>query len=303
MKLSLPCCAAGFLVAVTMASAATDMADKRLLPDTITLKDGTRLRGLIIKNDATQVVLQERMGERAVPKSDIRRIDDQGDENVYFADIINRSKLPPWRMVVQDLRTDDNIRTFEQIPPTTIQSGYLRNIPYISFRINKRVEMNVYGNLEDPVCLEFGIYEHGTTGARFKQIIREYMAGILASREEIAAIYALDDNGGERQVGRLRFRILPPTAPDAYGGWWISVYDPARLDKARISDTAYRKVTMPFDEVNSPSGRLRTEKEISKSREATMDDWARMAPDTRGFYRNKAGDLRLITADPGAKPE
>ena len=287
------------LATVVPTFASMKMSEKRLLPDTVVLNDGTTLHGLIIKNNAKEIVLQEHKGEQLIPKSYIRRIEDQGHCQLYFADIIDPHKLPPWQMIVQDLRTDDNIRTFEQIPPTTIDRGYLRNVPYLSFRINKHTEMNVYGNPEDPACLEFGVYEHGKEKiTMFKKMIREYLAGTLQSRAEIAALYALKECGDERQVGTLRFRISPPTSPDAYGGWWISVYDPKRLDKVRVSDAEYAKVTLPFDEVNTNSGHLREDRNMNHSKflSDTMMTWSTMMPDLRGFYRDKMGDLQLLTS-------
>ncbi len=275
------------------------MSQEKLLPDTLVLNDGTSLHGLIIKNNAKEVVLQERKGEQTIPKSHIRRIEDQGHSQLYFADIVDPHKLPPWQMIVQDLRTDDNIRSFEQIPPTAIESGYLRNVPYFSFRINKHVEMNVYGNPEDPVCLEFGVYEHGSKKiTMFKKLIREYLAGTLESRAEIAALYALKECGDERQVGTLRFKISPPTSPDAYGGWWISVYDPKRLEKARVSDAVYDRETLPFNEVNTKSGKLREDRNMNHAKflNKTMMNWSQIQPDLRGFYRDKMGDLQLLTS-------
>jgi len=279
--------------------ASMNLSEKRLLPDTIVLNDGTQLHGLIIKNDAREIVLQERKGEQTISKSHIRRIEDQGHCQLYFADMIDPHKLPPWQMIVQDLRTDDNIRTFEQIPPTTIDDGYLKNVPYLSFRINKHVEMNVYGNPEDPSCLEFGVYKRGQKKiTQFKKLIREYLVGTLQSRAEIAALYALKETGDERQVGSLRFRISPPTSPDAYGGWWIAVYDPKRLEKARVSEAEYAKVTLPFNEVNTSSGILREDRNMNHAKflNDTMMTWSQMMPDLRGFYRDKAGDLKLLTS-------
>ncbi len=285
------------MMAVGECRASMDFTSKRLMPDTVVMNDGTQLRGLIVKNDAFEVVLQKRIGEVEIPKKYIRRIEDEGDANVYFADIIAPGKIPPWRMIVQDLRTDDNITSFRQIPATTIESGYLKNIPYLSFRINKHTEMNVYGNPEDPVCLEFGVYEHGGQITRFKKMIRAYLAGTLNSRAEIAALYSLSEKGDERQAGKLCFKVLPQSAPDAYGGWWISMFEPQRLEEARVSDAEYSKVTLPFLSVNTIKGRLREEKSIAHDKflSDTMMSWASMMPDLRGFYRSKSGELNLLT--------
>jgi hypothetical protein len=274
-----------------------DSNAKRLMPDTIVMNDGRFLHGLIVKNDAGKVTLQQRNGEVDIPKNDIRRIEDQTDSGIYFADIVDPGKLPPWRMIVQDLRSDDSIRSFRQIPATTIDNGYLKNIPYLSFKINERIEMNVYGDSEHPVCLEFGIYERGEKITRFKKMIRAYLAGILASREEVAALYCLDEKGGKSRVGKFIFQVTPPDAPDAYGGWWISIYDPKGLDKTRLSDAEYAKVTLSFREVNRSNGLLRSDRSKSLDRflENSGMNWNSMIPDLRGFYRNSMGQLELLT--------
>ena len=112
----------------------------------------------------------------------------------------------------------------------------------------------------------------------------------------MGALYSLDEKGGQVQVGRFVFRITPPDAPEAYGGWWLSIYDPARLDKARISDAEYRKVTLPFDEVNTRSGRLRMDRVMANDLylASTRMNWNTMIPDLRGFYRNRMGELELL---------
>ena len=273
-----------------------DLDAKRLMPDTIFMNDGRVLYGLILRNDAQKVTLQQKMGEVEILKSDIRRIDDEPDLGVYFADIVDPGTLPPWRMIVQDLRTDDSIKSFRQIPATTIDNGYLKDIPYLSFRINERTEMNVYGDPNHPVCIEFGIYERGEKVTQFKKIIRAYLAGILTNRKEVGALYSLDEKGGQIRVKNFIFKVTPPDAADAYGGWWLAIYDPSRLEKARIPDAVYRKVTLPFDEVNNHSGRLRLDRIMMNDQflAATRMNWNSTIPDLRGFYRNRVGDLELL---------
>jgi len=284
------------LLLVSSGRSEMDLNAKRLMPDTIFMNDGKVLHGLILRNDAQKVTLQQKMGEVEIRKSGIRRIDDEPDLGVYFADIVDPGTLPPWRMIVQDLRTDDSIKSFRQIPATTIDNGYLKDIPYLSFKINERTEMNVYGDPNHPVCIEFGIYERGEKITQFKKIIRAYLAGILTNRKEVGALYSLDEKGGQIRVKNFIFKVTPPDAPDAYGGWWLAIYDPARLEKARITNALYRKVTLPFDEVNNRSGRLRLDQIITNDQflTATRMNWNNTIPDLRGFYRNRVGDLELL---------
>lgn len=99
-------------------------------------------------------------------------------------------------------------------------------------------------------------------------------------------------------MGKLRFKILPASAPDAYGGWWISVYDAARLDQVRLSDAAYRKVTLPFREVNKSNGGLRREQQMKHEKflTDTLMSLGGTVPELRGFYRDRAGVLKLLTS-------
>jgi prepilin-type N-terminal cleavage/methylation domain-containing protein len=155
------------------------------------------------------------------------------------------------------------------------------------------------GNPEDPVGIEFGVYERGEKITNFKKIIRAYLAGILQSREEIKALYKLDEKGGKAKVGRFLFEITPPTAPDSNGGWWLSIYEPGRLDQFRVSDLEYRKNTLPFAAVNHSSGELRSDRINSFDHflSSTMVAWAGMIPNLRGFYRDSMGQLALITPE------
>ena len=268
-----------------------------LYPDTLILNDGKVLHGLIVCNSIFSVTLQQKLGEKDIPKSWIRRIDDEPDDGFYFSDIINPGKLPPWRMVVQDFRYDDNIKSFREVPATAITIGYLKNIPYLSFRVNKRVEMNVYGNPENPVCLEFGIYEKNPEEiTKFKKIIRAYLAGILNSRAEVGALYALPETGGDMRVGQIALKVLPPTSPEADQGWWLSIYRPNALDSARVSNAEYEKVTVPFDHVNLKTGDLRADVLRKKGAPSALSVWKLNAlmPDLQGFYRDKIGALKPL---------
>lgn len=301
MKLFRPALFIASSLALTALCPASDMSSRRLMPDTVVLNDGSELHGMIVRNDARVLVLQERMKEVEIPKNHIRRISDQADSLVYFADIANPATLPPWRMIVQDFRLDDNIRSFREVPATSIDNGYLRNIPYLSFRINKRVEMNVYGDPENPVCIEFGIYERNKEKiTRFHKIVRAYLAGILTSRQEVAAIYSLPESGGKVKAGHFVFEVTPPDAPDAYGGWWLSIYDPKRLDAARLPDAEYRKVTLPFHEVNTSNGTLRPDRALMNDQflDPATKRWKGLVSGLKGFYRDRMGDLKLIKTSP-----
>ncbi len=268
-------------------------------PDQVRLNDGTELRGLILQNTPDMVVLETAQGEARIPKEFIRRIDDAPNGEAIFADIVDNGGLPSWRSLVHDLRTHDSVRAFEQIPPTAIDKGLLRNIPYLSFRANGRAELNVYGDPENPVALEFGIYGEGRPDSRTRQVFREFIAGHLGDKNQIRALYSLGPEKRDARAGKLAFRLIRPGDPDSHGATWLVVYRPDAIGRARLPDERYAALTRPFDEVNNPGGSLRADKSKKNSQwlQETMEALTGRAPEVRGFYRDKKGVFRVLTSD------
>ncbi len=279
-------------MAGSMIASQAHAALEPLQTDIVALKDGTEIRGLILRNSAASVLIEANGEELEISKDRIRRIIDQpGDEAAKMA-VTPAGRLPHWHTIVQDFRNHDSTRSFRPIPATEIDNGFLRNIPYLSYRVNDNAELNIYGNPEDPVALELGVFGRGAFNRKQRRMVREFLAGHLGSRREIAALYSLDLDGGEIRAGRLTVRCTPPGAPDAYGGWWLCVYDPVRLEKARVGDAAYAKVTRPFDEVNDRNGSLRAQADDTMF-ESTVNSLSDAMPWLRGFSRNKAGILHI----------
>lgn len=291
------------VLAVLFFLSATYARKPNATPDDIELVDGRKIGGLIVRRNAEFIVIQTDKGEVTVPSKYIRRVDDLPDDGVYFMEITKPGDLPNWRSIVQDLRLDDHVRSFEQIPATAIDIGNLRNVPYLSFRINGGSEMNVYGDPNRPAAIEFGVYGRGKGNIRRQNMVREFIAGHLSSREEIRSLYSLDmTKGGEVRCGKLVFGVTPPEAEDSYGGRWLIIYDPARLAKARVGDAAYAKVTKPFDQVNGKNGRLR-ENIVQENEDwftETLRSLTGQTPEVRGFYRDKTGTFRVETFGNGS---
>ncbi len=287
-----------FLAAIIFASAAALAQDDSFkAPDSLVLKDGRMVRGLIIKNSVDSVVLQEEFTEKTYPKSEIVRIRDEADIGVLFTDINRRGDLPSWRVIANDLRMHDEIKSFEEIPATAVTVGEFRNVPYKSFRVNRDVELNVYGDPNDPCGIELGIYGSRKKNAKLQSVLRAYLAGFLTTRQEIAALYSLNLKKSKEVAGDITFEVTPPDAEDAFNAWWISLYNLKDMDAIRMSDRDYAKLTKPADQVIDKRGRV-----LSKDWTAADLDltWRRKAAGSlppvlpRGFYRDKNGDFRLL---------
>ena len=78
--------------------------------------------------------------------------------HALYTEMNRKGKLPSWRVIANDLRTHDTIKSLVEIPATVIDNGEFKNVPYKSFRVNNDVELNIYGDPENPAGIELGIY-------------------------------------------------------------------------------------------------------------------------------------------------
>jgi hypothetical protein len=236
----------------------------------------------------------------AYPKSQIVRIIDVPEEGSEFTNMLGKGDLPPWWVIVNDLRTHDNIKSFVEIPAIKVDVGVFRNVPYKSFRINDRLEFNIYGDPENPAAVELGIFGKRASDKRLQTMLRAYLAGFLTTRAELAALYSVGLDEGIARAGNFVAEVTPTTAEDAFGAWWISLYNQKRLESVRLDDAAYTALTLPADLVVEKDGRV-------KSREWTKADLGlapRMDSDSdavikRGFYRDKNGVFRVYGSERG----
>lgn len=291
--------ALGFLLISLSFAAAAD--DSFKAPDHLVLKNGKTVNGLILKNSRDAVLFQEKYREVSYPKDEIVRIIDHVDGDILYTDIARKGELPSWRVIANDLRTNDAIKSLVEIPATLIDNGEFKNVPYKSFRVNQDIELNVYGDPENPAGLELGIYGGKSGIPKLRKTLRSYLAGFLTTRDEIAKLYALDLNGGIAESGNLTIEITPRDAPDAYGAWWVSLYNKRDLAKVRLSDTEYARLVKPFDEVVDKKGRVIaggwSDEQMNLSHR--VDSTAKVL--LRGFYRDSEGVFRVITVPGSSK--
>jgi hypothetical protein len=275
---------------------AADDADHS--PDTLHLLDGTVVHGLIIKNSKDSVLIQQETGELDIPKSKIVRIIDNADRNVLYTGMNRKGQLPSWRVIANDLRTHDAVKSLVEIPATVIDVADFKNVPYKSFRVNEDVELNIYGDPENPAGVELGIYGPRSADKKLRKLLRAYLAGFLTTREEISALYSLGLSKGKTQVGNIVLEITPANAFDAFGAWWVSLYNPKELNKVRLSDAEYKRLVRPVNEIIDKKGRVISggwsRKDAERSRKIRAEgSSARVI--LKGFYRDSDGIFRLIT--------
>jgi hypothetical protein len=287
-----------FLFSFCLSGSLPAADDSFRAPDSVVLKGGKVVHGLIIRNSRDSILMQQKNKEIEFPKNQIVRINDNADTEAIYTDLNRKGKLPSWRAIANDLRTNDAVKSLVEIPATVIDVGDFKNVPYKSFRVNNDVELNIYGDPENPAGVELGIYGPRSSNKKLRRILRGYLAGFLTTREEIATLYSLGLDKGIAQAGNLILEITPKDAPDAYGAWWVSLYNRKDLDQVRLSDAEYSRLVRPVHEVIDKRGRVISggwsEKDARRSKKINMmGDEAKVL--LRGFYRDRDGVFRLIT--------
>jgi hypothetical protein len=133
-------------------------------------------------------------------------------------------------------------KDFKQIPSTVIDKGVLRDIPYLSYRAGN-YELNVYGDPAAPACFEIGIHKELLTSAAARKNCLDLIASLLDDPADRALLASLKPEIDKKVRNGITFEITPPTAEDAYGGWWVSVYNEPLLDKSRATPDELAAIT------------------------------------------------------------
>lgn len=137
----------------------------------------------------------------------------------------------------------------KQIPATVIDQGVFRNVPYLSFRCAVDYEINVYGDPEQPSGVEIGCYRTLLTSDEAKENCISLIAGLLKRDDLMVAVKYANRNKDMLAVKEWLIEVTPPDEPDAYGGWWISVYAVKALDAQRASAKELATVSVARAEI------------------------------------------------------
>jgi hypothetical protein len=104
--------------------------------------------------------------------------------------------------------------------------------------------------LDRPVGIEAGVYRKLLEDGAAKSNCVDFISALLNQGEDKRVVRQLNLDESLTNRNEIAFEITPPTAVDAYGGWWISVYSPARMNLARASDAELKQISTPKVEDN-----------------------------------------------------
>lgn len=206
--------------------------------DQVLFKNGTRVTGTIYAQSRDHVYMRIGEGNVVYSKKAIRRIYDDITTRPPLTRMLRRDELPPWWIPLSDLYHEDWVNTLELVESGEIDNGDLKLVPYLSFRANGVYELNIYGDPDNPAALEIGYRGGWFRSGDAQKRCRQFMVSYLTGLRQLKALYSLNARGGKTVVDGLEIEITPRTAPDAYGGWWVALSNPARLESQRKASLA-----------------------------------------------------------------
>lgn len=159
-------------------------------------------------------------------------------------------RLADWGMCSDAATGTDWGKSLRPIPATVIDKGVLKFVPYLSFKAGD-YEINVYGDPDKPAGIEIGIRGVALDNAAAKANCIEYITRVLTADADRKVVRSLKPAADLKKFGGLTFEVTPPTAEDAYGGWWVSVYDEAELDKSRATPKELAAITVAKDDIKA----------------------------------------------------
>jgi hypothetical protein len=232
--------------------------------DTIRLKNGGTLEGVVVKEGDGAVVVRLKYATVTLDRGDIDSMEKKAPEAAAPA---TAARLARWDRCIEVVAARPWAGELRQIPATVIDKGILKNVPYMSHR-SGNTEFNLYGDPDDPAGLEIGVTKELLRSDAAKKECLEVIAALLSDPKDVAALRSLQLKPGKVERDGITFEVTPETAEDAYEGWWISVYSPKLLDEARASDEELKRIAITEEELEKEEAaeRERARKELAERR-------------------------------------
>lgn len=223
------------LALVLMASAAS--------ADVIRLRNGGTLEGVVLRENPDAVTVRLKYATVTIDRLEIDAIEKKAESPAAAG-----ARLARWDQAVEAAARRPWGIELRQIPATVIDKGVLKNVPYISHRAGD-YELNLYGDPDAPAGLEIGVHRALLKSPDAKKDCVELLASLLADAEDVKALRSLSLAQDKKERAGLTLEVTPETAEDAYGGWWITVYDLKALDEARLSDEDLKEASQAEEEI------------------------------------------------------
>ncbi len=253
--------------------------------DTIKLANGGTLEGIVLKETDASYVVKLKYGTTTLAKSDVLEIVKTEVEPSKAA----AGRLTGWEKCVETIIAKSWSADFRPIPATVIDKGILQNVPYLSHRCGN-YEFNIYGDPDAPACLEIGIHNELLKSDDAKKECLAVMLAVLGDAKDVELLKTLNMKQDKKEREGLTFEFTPETAEDAYGGWWISIYDVKKLDASRATEKELAEITVSQEDIEKDEDEAPKKVEEAKKNPPPPPPKAsgskvHSTPDPYGHYR------------------
>ncbi|MES3030965.1 MAG: hypothetical protein V4697_00970 [Patescibacteria group bacterium] len=208
--------------------------------DIVDFSDGGTTTGTVLRTNGNDVLILLETDTLLCARSNI--------QSITFAPVESSptsrtARLPNFKTILLALNKQTWAANLKQVPATVIDAGPMKNVPYVSYRCANDYEINIYGDLSQPSAIEAGVYGKLAKDELAKNRCENFLHGLLLDSADKSALRGLDWQADVKVWKDFTFEVTPPTAPDAYGGWWMSIYSTAQLDTSRASDAELKQIT------------------------------------------------------------
>ncbi len=259
--------------------------------DVVHLTNGGTLEGVILSESTEGITVRLKYGTTRIPRAEIESIEKSGSDEPAPGPI---ARLADWQRCVAAIAARPWGKDLRQIPATVVDAGVLAMVPYISHAAGER-EFNIYGDPDAPSCLEIGLRGSLLTNAAAKQDALDLLASLLGDAKDREVLLALDLAQDKEVREGLTFEVTPETAEDAYGGWWVSVYDEALVEKQRATELEMAEIAASREELRQMEEKrkaaARAEAEERRKSESAVTKPPESRPESYDPYAWDEGDL------------
>jgi hypothetical protein len=210
----------------------------------IKMKNGETIEGTVLQNGDGGSTVALSYGTVTVKTGDVESVEKSTPAPAVTPGVGRLSKWDHCLQVLVASRPKGPV--VAPIAATVVDKGIFKNVPYQSYRSGD-LEFNIYGDPDEPASLEIGLYQKSPS----IEARKECLATILKLLNDPADRDTLkSENLDEAKVERagMTFEVTPSTAEDAYGGWWISVYDTKVVDQQRATEKELAQITVERDQ-------------------------------------------------------
>jgi hypothetical protein len=251
--------------------------------DVIHLANGGRLEGVVVRETDAHYVIRLKYATVTLPKSDVASIEKKEEPKREGA----AARLAKWDKCIEIVAPRPWAAELRQIPATVIDKGVLKNVPYMSFKSGS-TEFNVYGDPDAPACLEIGVTKELLKSDAAKKECLAVMLALLSDAKDQELLKSLDVRIDKKERDGLTFEVTPETAEDAYGGWWISIYDAKALDAVRATEKELLAITVTEEEEEA-------EEKAEKEEEQKIKEQQKKDPKVQPPKKSQEQNLRSVT--------